>query len=65
MSSRLARFALLFTLGRAAALGQGCAATADLATTGEDAITTDALASKKELFEQEMLFVRNALASVL
>ena len=57
MSSRSAPLVLLLALGTAA-FAPGCATPAADASTGEDDITTDLLANKKELFEQEMLFVR-------
>lgn len=62
MRSRLSTLFLFAALGATSALGvlaQGCAAPpADHASAGEDEITTDLLSSKKELFDQEMLFVR-------
>jgi hypothetical protein len=49
---------LLLSALTALALLPGCAAPADEASSAEDAITTEVLGSKKELFDQKLLFVR-------
>lgn len=57
-SSKAARWTCLVAFIASATVGQGCASTVNASSTDEDAITTNLLGSKKELFDQEMLFVR-------